>query len=381
MLPAGDGGLGEDEESLLRRIECGADLAGVQWAASELLCRLHRVPSSVPQHAAEVLMDRLQSIAGPGAIEGAPTWSPPTTGRPLHANRVLGGGPALAAAFQPLPGAELEAASSLLAALLDLLHARREDQVRLREHLMETGSHSPGCFWLFLRVFASGDLDHGGAAFVRCCHLLALLAEGDEHMSRALRSARALDLVADRLARATKGDALGTEWLPFATAAAHLLQILICEEDTQCMSIADPTLFVPAWAHSRKPDTTVDALIEALRRSLVHVGGHMVAQALHTSALRALGTVAHLSRSQAQRMLAVKGADLAVAVLRHDGSDEEAVSIALWYIAELAPGSPFSPKAIAASGAEAAARSAMSKYPWSQRVQVEAERVIRACQG
>mmetsp|Transcript_43564 Transcript_43564/g.110301 ORF Transcript_43564/g.110301 Transcript_43564/m.110301 type:complete len:148 (+) Transcript_43564:1-444(+) len=147
------------------------------------------------------------------------------------------------------------------------------------------------------------------------------------------------------------------------------------------MSIAAPTLFVPAWAHSRKPDTTVDALIEALRRSLVHVGGHMVAQALHTSALRALGTVAHLSRSQAQRMLAVKGADLAVAVLRHDGSDEEAVSIALWYIAELAPGSPFSPKAIAVSGAEAVARSAMSKYPWSQRVQVEAERVIRACQG
>lgn len=370
----------ENERSLLSRIDQVDDPVGVCMAASELLFRLHRAPAAVPDYAAEVLLGSLVAFGGAGAVEGAPTWRPPVQGQPLHANRALRGGAALAAAFQPLADGSLEAASAIMAVLLDLLTARESDRLLLRQHLLETGSDVPGCFWLFLRVLATSDAPHGTAAFIRCCHIIAVMAQGDEVLSRALRAARVLDLAADQLARVTKGDEVGIEWLPFATAAAHLLDVLVCECDSECNRIEDPKLFVPAWAHARKPGATVDALVAALRRSL-RDGGHMVAQPLHVSCLRTLGVAARLSRGQAQRMLGLGAADLAVAVLRHPGSDEEPLHIALWLLAELAHGSPFSAKTLAAAGAEAAAERAMARYPRSQKVRVETERVIKACKG
>mmetsp|Transcript_7288 Transcript_7288/g.18185 ORF Transcript_7288/g.18185 Transcript_7288/m.18185 type:complete len:388 (-) Transcript_7288:34-1197(-) len=386
MLPQRHANVQETE--LLKKISQNEDLISVSWAASELLCRLHEDRSSIPQNASAVLLGRLQVLSGAGSVDGAPVWTPPTRGRPLANKTLLGGGVSLAATFQPLTADELEAVSAMLGALLDLIRVQPEDHGLLRDHLLSTTAGDPNCLWLFLRVLAtcggtagdgSGVQGEGGAAFVHCCHILARLSDGDEEVSRALRSARVLDLLADRLQRATAGEELGTEWLPFATAAVLLLDMLVSADDAHCLKLADPKLYTPAWAHARKPDTTVDALVATLRRSLMQEGGNMVVQPLHLNGLRALGHVALLSGQQAQRMLAMKAPDLAVLVLSTAGADEEAVNIALWFLAVVARGSPFSAPKLAASGAKEAAKAAAARYPRSQWIQAEAERVIQAC--
>lgn len=359
-----------------------ADAACLAVVLAELQCRFNRDRDCMPRDTAEAIVRRLEEI---GCSRPELLWQPPK-GRALEAHRAIRGGPSLGATAHPLPGPELEAASMALALLLELVRLRPEDRGLLRQRLMERDSAEAGLLWFFLRVLGNGGGEQGGGAFVHTCHLLALVVEGDEGLARVLRSARMPDLVARRLQRATEGaehplDAAGTGWLPFATAAAWLLEMLIAAEDSDRYQLADPTLYRPGWAGGNKPAATVDALLAALERSLLRDGGCLVAQQLHLSGLRTLGHIAHFSGQQAQRILCAGGAALGAAALAGPGADEEAANVALWFLAEVASASPLAPARLNEAGAAGLAEKALAKYPRSPYVRQEAERVLATCSG
>jgi len=382
MLPTTNSAVKEPAGRLLERIASGSDPTQICWSSSELLSRLHEDQISLPTDCVEILMVAMQNIAGPGAIEGAPTWKPPVRGRPLHANRVLGGGPSLAAAFQPFSLEVLEASSSLLLLLHSLLLRKFEDIQLLRQHLLEAESGKPSSFWFFLRILATETGMQGASAFVHCCQVLALVADAQEDVARALRAARVLQIVSDRLLGSLDDsgpESLGPEWLPFATAAVRLTEVLVSVEDSECLRLADPSLYVPAWAHAARPDRVIESVVQSLRRSLIHERGFLVAQALHLSGLEVLRFIATTSRPQAQRMLSMQVPELAVSVLMHEGSHEEVLVRGLQLLNALAPGSPFGGKAIAAAGAADAAVKAAKRYPRSMEVQQESLKILQTC--
>lgn len=381
----------ESPDELLATIRRASDLATVAWAASALETRVLLEESAVPQGAEAVLTDRL---AG---------FSPDTEGHALE-------------------DAERVAASALLGALLELVRTRPGARKHVRGLLVAEGSTwlgalfcvmaGPGAHKLFLSIdrttrharpprptpppqVASPSLPKygvdGGAAFVHACHLLTSVAVGDEEIAKVLVSAHALDLVGGRLLCATTGgnpeidaemrEDLGTEWLPFATAAMALIDALINAEDDDRFCLAEPKLFRPGWVLYERANVTVDACVAALKRSLRIDGGSMVAQQLHLSGLRALSRIAQFNDGQAHRIMSWKALGLGADVLRIAGVDEEAVLAALRFLAEVAAPCPFSHRQLAACGAAEAASHAVGRYPRSEAVRFEATRVHALCAG
>jgi len=176
---------------------------------------------------------------------------------------------------------------------------------------------------------------------------------------------------------------LGTEWLPFATAAVTLIDALVASEaqDADRFDLADPELFTPGWARYERTDVTVDGCVAALRQSLHTDSGSMVAQQLHLGALRALSHIARLNEGQAHRIMSWKALGLGVDVLRIGGVDEEAILAALRFLAEVAAPCPFSYRQLTACGAAEATERAAGRYPRSKAVRSEAARVLGLCQG
>merc|ERR1712054_632258 len=123
-----------------------------------------------------------------------------------------------------------------------------------------------------------------------------------------------------------------------------------------------------------------DACLGALERSLLHDGGNTVVHQLHLSGMRIVGHIAHLSPDQANRALTNNGVAIGVAVLRVTGADEEAVGVALWYLAEIAAASPTAAQQqLVSQQATALASAALSRYGHTSAVKKEAERVLSAC--
>jgi len=214
----------------------------------------------------------------------------------------------------------------------------------------------------------------GGAAFVQACHLLAFLSEQSEDVTKAALDTHALDLVGGRLLYATQGqdgEDLGTEWLPFATAAVLLIDTLVSREDPDRFQLSNPELFAPSWVRYERPVIPVDACIAALKRSLLREKGSLVAHQLHLCGLRALTSIARYSTSQAHRMISSNALLLGVEALGIAGTDEEAVLVALRFLAEVTATCPFAHRQLAAVHAAEAVQHVPERYPRSDAVRSE----------
>merc|ERR1712070_508518 len=109
---------------------------------------------------------------------------------------------------------------------------------------------------------------------------------------------------------------LGTEWVPFATAAVVLIDVLVAEETLGTKTINGARRVVPALLlRNQKIDTAIDGCLNALRRSLLRDGGAMVAQQLHLSGLRALGNIARVCPRLANRIIVQGGLSIGVKLL------------------------------------------------------------------
>lgn len=374
----------EGPEHILNTIRDSQDEATLSWAAAALTCHLHEAPDRVPASAMDTLATCLWRIASSSG------------------GQVAGRRGTLRTEPKPLGGLQQETASALLAALLELARERPEDVEHLRMLLWGEGEGTSDWLAALLNVMADAThVDRGGAAFVHACHLLAVLVDGNEDLAKKLLAARTLDLVGGRLLRASaapaafeaedplggrahdgskhKCDIMGTEWLPFATAAVLLIGVLVAEEDVERWKLAEPGLHRPVWVRGQRPDIVVDGLLAALKRSLLHDRGSMVAQPLHISGLRALGRIAYLSSAQAHRMIVAKALELGVKALSIQGTDEEALLVFLWFLAEVSSSSPSAHKHLAALGTVEIVQRIAARYPRSKAVSCETARVLLAC--
>jgi len=377
----------EDGDELVSTIQNAEDLTVLSWAAAGLTVRLGKAPALAPPFGSvEAITKALQDIG----VEG----------------------------YDGRPSAR-EAGSQLLGALVELVRLREEDLEYVRALIRTASDGGTGAIWLraLLRAMAfdkeepTGSASGQGIAFVHACHLLALAAGADEHVCMILRSERVHDLCSnsllsatvtthdlstevglmDRLKSGTKvvrscpPRDMGTEWLPFATAAVCLIAVLLTAEDPDRFSLAEPTLLKPAWSIRERPDTVVDACLSALRRTLIEEGGSVVAQQLHLAGIRTLGQIAHLSSDQALRMIQADGLALGAKILAMEGADEEAVFAALWYLAEVVTATgnscrrKWSRARLEELGVPSMIERVKKKYPRSFLVEGQGNRLLRMC--
>jgi len=174
---------------------------------------------------------------------------------------------------------------------------------------------------------------------------------------------------------------MGTEWLPFSTAAVVLIDALVSSESEEGLRLSDPTFFCPGWVRYERANVAVDAVVAALQRSLLDEGGSMVAQQLHLSGLRALGCIAYFSDTQAHRILYRDGLVLGVKVLSLHGADEEAAIVGLRYLTQVCAKCSFAHRQLESYGAAEIVRRTMARYPRSESVKFEAVRALQACQA
>lgn len=356
---------------ILKEVEDGA-YAVLGEAAAAVSVRLATAKNAVtvPAEAAAVLVERLRTIG----IEAASRFPPEAR----------------------------DAASSILAALLDLCRLRSEDAALVRvelerkDRLVGKGSLS-AIFSIMYHGEHGGDA--GGAAFVHACHLLAFLTSGDEELAKVLIGAGGIELLAGRLLRATpprdcRPDDVpadfGTEWLPFATAATVLLDEVTAVPDSDGARLADSRLHVSPWAHGSRSQTVVDACVAALDRSLLREQGHMVLQPLHLTGLRVLCRCGRFSKEAASRVVASGGLEIGVKALEVGSQNEEAVLVALTFLADLAQAREFSSARVrrvnaafrlAPSGCKEMVEKVRARYARSADVQTEAARLLRSLDG
>lgn len=398
-------GIGSDAsaESLVLAIDEAEDLVLLSWAAAALATRLAEAPDSVPLGAAGALVRRIALLD----IDCGSAWA-------------------------PLPEPKRAAASALLATLLELCHQRPDDLALCRGLVLRRGTaYCPApCGaaamtavgsltmvataekevaavekaalqeanvegrWLrvLLRLVvegASGSHESGGAGFVHACQLLALLARGDADVSKVLINTQVIASVAAGVLRITSSrpggpaapaeESLGTAWLPLATGAVLFMEALVTEPDFDRFFLWKSELYRPAWSCRQRPEPIVDACLSALNRSLLRDGGHIVPQPLHLSSLRALAWIAHLNPEQARRMVVSNGLAYGAKVLAMTGADEEAMTVALAYIAAVSKATLQQQHRLDAHGMAEAVRRVSDRYPRSARLQDDAEQVLRAC--
>lgn len=345
----------EDEgDKLVRTIQDCQDLTILSWAAAGLMVRLGDVSAHPPpMGAVEAVTKSLQDIC------------------------IVG--------YESRPLAR-EAASQLLGTLVELVRISEENMEYVRGLIRIAADGSKDWLRAVLRVMVLDEEGPGdpapagqGTAFIHACHLLASAVDDDSKLAAILRSEHVHEICSASLLRATVSDYelptklvhgggsfrqrsassptlpdLGTEWLPFATAALCLVEVLLTTENLECCKLHDPSIakqsrtrtqesytgrnyrFTDLGMHNNfNTETIVDACLAALRRSLVDEGGSMVAQQLHLAGIRTLGQMAHLSVDQAWRITNADGLALGAKMLMIQGADEEATFAALWYLAEV----------------------------------------------
>jgi len=378
-------------KDLLDTIRHTDDPAAVSLAGATLASHLHRDLQCAPAYAADILSSRIADL-GVSAVEES----------------------------RSLQGTERDAISSLLVCLLELVLARAEDAEHVRSLLLaqKTPADGPTLLGALLAVLSGPGArclyfsnnrpsrgahrelpcveppgvssSSGGAAFVHACQLLTALAREDRALAKVLACAHVLDILGGRLLHQLGSDGrgpasepqdVGTSWLPFATAAVGLIDALVTMEEEDRVHLANPSLFRAGWVRYERADELVDAIVAALRQSLQHEGGSLVAQQLHLSGLRALQYISSHSENQAHRILYNNGLSMGVKVLGIVGTDEEAAIVALRFLSAVAAMCPLSHRCLAEHGALEAAERTMARYPRSPTIEVEAKRVMQACQA
>jgi len=177
------------------------------------------------------------------------------------------------------------AVAALLEVLLGLVRRRPEDEAYMRSLVMMDSLCEDGWLRCLLRLMCEGadvgtvvtaadaSTSSTCAPFEKGCQLLAHLARDSEEVAKVLVGAGVLKVVGSLISRST-GNAnrsasspsvdLGTEWLPFVTAAVCLIDAVVAEEDVDRFQISNPSLFRPMWAAGDRPAAFVDGIMAAL---------------------------------------------------------------------------------------------------------------------
>lgn len=271
-----------------------------------------------------------------------------------------------------------ESASLLLASLLELVRGRAEDRAYIRGLLIPEPDQRDSAWMEALLVLLAGAHLFEYAAFVNGCHTLTTLLENDEALASTLVNGRLLVVLGKQLERACEQKAVGAEWMPAATAAVHVLDLLISRDDFSRYCIGDPCLFKPLWACGHRPYLVVDSVLAALKRSFVEATA-MSVQTLHLSALRVLMRMCRFATDQALRIMLSDGLMLGVRVMLLPGLYEDAAILAMSFLVEVAGQCRRSPTRLADTGAIQVAHAAQARYPWSETVRRLAAEIEKAC--